>query len=251
MEERSLLIAASKEASPQPSPTVGEAGLGWSRYLLNSVDFVGSLYFVESSTLNLDAASMGVRQFIVIWSLALTCWLLSVNVIVMALVSFNHFTINDWPLFLPMWIGSAVGLCGSVSVFWRLYAGATLISRERRQYMLAQGILEDQLFIEYENLPLMRIVLLWSFGGALTFSVLLVSQWLYFLWFNNRLSSLLEVFVPIGALFTLLGGYMVFSRIFAVVDAVFLALLVVQVVSATWTASTSRTNPCINLVPNP
>lgn len=233
MEERSLLINAKcpPRQSPDQETNRETSGFDWSRFLLDTMDFIGSMFFAEPSSIKLDAASMGVRQFIVIWSFALAFWLLSINLIVMALVSFDKFNINDWPLFLPMWIGSSLGLCGSVSVFWRLYSGATLITRERRQYMLAQGILEDQLFIEYESLPLMRVVLLWSFGGALVFAVMLVSQWLYFLWFNNHLSSLLEVFLPIGVLFTLLGGYLLVSRIFTVSDALLLALLVLQVVS--------------------
>lgn len=233
MEERSLLIGARcpPQQSPVLEPNTEKPGFDWSRCFLDMVDFIGSIFFAESSSIKLDAASMGVRHFIVIWSLAMVFWLLSVNLIVTALVSFDKFTINDWPLFLPMWIGSSMGLCGSISVFWRLYSGATLITRERRQYMLAQGILDNQLLIEYENLPLMRVVLLWSFGGALTFAVMLTSQWLYFLWFNNQLSSLLEVFVPIGSLFSLLGGYMLFSRIFTVSDAISLTLLVLQAVS--------------------
>lgn len=234
MEERSLLINAKcpSQQSPDQETNREMSGFDWSRCFLDTMDFIGSIFFAEPpSSMNLDAASMGVRQFIVIWSFAMTFWLLSINLIMTALVSFDKFTINDWPLFLPMWIGSSLGFCGSVAVFWRLYSGATLINRERRQYMLAQGILEDKLFVEYENLPLMRVVLLWSFGGALVFAVMLASQWLYFLWFNNRLSSLLEVFLPIGVLFTLLGGYMLVSRIFTVSDTILLALLVLQVVS--------------------
>jgi hypothetical protein len=100
-------------------------------------------------------------------------------------------------LFLPMWVGSALGLGFVIFMFTKICtSGLTLISSERRFFMQIQqkGSLES--YVDYESLPLMRLFIFWSSAFAVFMTMALVTEILFFLWYIYGVIGMWHAFVP-------------------------------------------------------
>lgn len=221
MEERSQLLRSGTESAKR-----GQF-FEWTEVYLNSIR--QTIYTTRTNDDD-DAVSTSIKVFILLLIVTLSLWEMSYLAIMIEVIRHDHFTTKDWVLFIPMWLGSIIGLVGSVTVSWRLYTKAKLIPRERRLYMMSQGIIEDCSYIDYESLPLMRTLFCWSIVGASSFLMALIGQLLYFHWFNHPTTSLLEALLPIVLVFLIFIGYMFVVNIFSVKSCILFALVALQMV---------------------
>jgi hypothetical protein len=141
----------------------------------------------------------------------------------------GHYT-GGVEMFIPMWVGTAVGMFGCIAVSRHVVLHATLISTERRQYLLRRGV-DGSLFVDYDSLPLMRRLLCWIAGLFVTLLLVLISQSLFAVWFLHNTVDLWHALIPA---LILTGGYLVYLLIMNVVSLTcfsLVALTVVQMVS--------------------
>lgn len=189
--------------------------------------------YILQETLDDDAVSLGVKQFIFLLILSILLWLTSYLLVISHVIKHNHCnTDKDWRLFVPMWIGSCVGVLGSIGVSVQVCRTVIFVTRERRLYMIAQGIARDTSYVDYESLPLMRRLFCWSIVSGISFILALVTQILYYDWFAGSVKSLSEALLPLVSVIIIYMVYMFAVNIFSIQTCVIYMLLTLQLVSA-------------------
>jgi hypothetical protein len=96
--------------------------------------------------------------------------------------------------------------------------------------MIAQGIVDREVYIDYESLPLMRMLMVWLFAGLLSLVTAIIAQLLYFLWFNDIIGSIFDVYIPVGITCVLFMIYMFIMNIFSYQACFVYCLIVLQVI---------------------
>lgn len=160
-----------------------------------------------------DAVSLGVRKFGLTISISLLLWLLSYILVMIQILDKGKFSRSDFALFIPMWLGSALGLGLVVYISIYVCKSATLVSRERRLFMRAQGVESARDFVDYDSLPLMRRLFCWNVVMMLSFFLAFITQILYYLWFVERLIGIWHVLVPLSFL---IFGYLIYLYVMAI-----------------------------------
>lgn len=154
-----------------------------------------------------DVVSLGIKRLCVMFSIVIGFWLLSFILIMSDVIQHERLTPQAIFQFLPMWYGSAVGIISVVMVSVHVCQNATLISKERRQYMRRQGTESQSLFIDYDSLPLMRRLFCWNIGLSITFLLILTAQILFTLWFIYDIIGLWHALIP---MIILTCGYLLY-----------------------------------------
>jgi hypothetical protein len=135
---------------------------------------------------------------------------------------------QNWPLFVPMWFGSAMGLLGSLYIAWNTCNNnPVLMTRERRLFLRAQGIEEGHTFVDHESLPLMKQLFFWKLSVVLSLLLIVVAQGLYYLWFVGRL-PLADAVAPLHVLFFCYLVYMYLVKAFEVKSCILLTVAFLQ-----------------------
>lgn len=178
-----------------------------------------------------DVVSLGVKRLCVLFSIVIGFWLLSFLLIMSDVIQHEEITAQAIFHFLPMWYGSAVGIISVVMVSVHVCGNATLISKERRQFLRRQGTEAQSLFIDYDSLPLMRRLFCWNIGLTITFLLVLTAQILFTLWFIYGIIGLWHALIPMILLTVGYLGYLYLMNFFSVLCCSCATLAVFQLVS--------------------
>lgn len=212
MEEQERLLTAGSIQSAQPS---------WQSRLAERCEKVKKdvgdffqLHVIRRSRED-DAVSRGVKQLARFVTISLLLWELSFIIIMYEVIYYDRFSFRDWPMFLPMWLGSIFGILVCFSISWQLCQNAKLVTRERRLYINAQGIDNLGFYVDYESLPLLRRLFCWNIIVGIGFVFALLGQIFFYRWFNHPSYSLVEAAGPIIILVTLFALYMISVNVFS------------------------------------
>lgn len=178
-----------------------------------------------------DVVSLGVKQLSFTFCITICFWLVTYVAIMVHIGMKEPVYSEDFLMFGPMWLGTLIGLVGTVFVSHSVCMNATLVSADHRQYMREQGLEQDAKFVDYDSLPLMRRLLCWNVGLFVSFLLVLVSQILFSLWFIYGLIGLWHALIPMLILTT---GYLIYlyvMNVVSVVCCVIVTLAVVEMVS--------------------
>ncbi|RYH29648.1 hypothetical protein EON65_07830 [archaeon] len=167
-----------------------------------------------------DHISSCTKRLIVLSVAVMLLWMSSF-ILVMVQIIEEHETPShrlsplDWPLFLPMWVGSGLGICGACHITFFICHNATLTSRERRAAMPSSlSSSSTRNYIDFDSLPLLRRLLgyLLSFGISLV--LCLTTQILYYLWFIHSYFSVWHAVIPTFILLLFYTAYMYSMSVF-------------------------------------
>lgn len=178
-----------------------------------------------------DVVSLAVKQLCVWFSLTMVLWLVSFVLVMLEIIDHDWFPREKVLLFVPMWVGSSVGLLSVIAVSIRVCRNATLISSERRLYMRRQGTETASLFIDYDSLPLMRRLFCWNLTLSATFIMLIIAQALFSIWFLYDKVELWHALVPVILLVCSYLGYLYIMAFMSLSSCAFGTLAVFQLVS--------------------
>ena len=196
-------------------------------------------YFVNVTLLGKsrddDAVSLGVKRLCFILTICTSLWLLSFLLVMTDVILGGRYVPSSLWLFVPMWLGSALGCACVVAISLNVCRNATLVSPERRLFMRAQGSEGSEAwasarFIDYDSLPLMRRLFCWNLVLLVTFLLALVAQVLFSLWFTFGLIGLWHA---LGPVLVLGAAYIAFVYAVDVVSpkaCVVITLLAIQLV---------------------
>lgn len=144
-----------------------------------------------------DIVTLGVKRFFLVLSICFLLWLISFDLIMAQIIYFSNILDLIFLFFIPMWIGSVLGICYSIQISYDVCRNSTLISKERRQFMKEEGLDNDLNFIDYESLPIMRQLFCWNTTLFLSFLLAFISQILFYFWFiGSSIKSLWYVLLP-------------------------------------------------------
>ena len=177
-----------------------------------------------------DAVSIAVKHFLVLITLSILMWLLSYIFIMLQIINHDHFSAQNWPLFIPFWCGSLLGIFTALFISCKVCTNSNLVNREERLFLRSQGLEQEFNFIDYDSLPLMRRLLFWCVVSGLSFTLALVAQLLYYFWFIG-LMKMWHALIPIAILLSVYTLYMYVVNIFSLLSCFILTLLFAEVVS--------------------
>lgn len=183
------------------------------------------------TSVNDDAVSVGVKSLCMYSSVSLILWLLSLVLVVVQRVENDHFSRIDALLFLPMWVGSVLGVTSSILIAVRVCSNATLVSRERRMFMRVQGTETENQFIDYESLPLMRQLFCWTLVLGLFFTFSLIAQILFYFWYIDASIGLWDALIPVCVLVAVYLIYLYSVEVFSILSCVVFSLITLELVS--------------------
>ena len=166
----------------------------------------------ERSTKLDDAVSIGVRRLGVTLIVSVSLWLLSYIMVMLQVIEKGHFLPFTSFLFIPMWIGSVYGFVSITVILVDVCRNCgTLVSKERKLFMQAQGVELEQ-YVDFESLPLMRRLFFWSSVLA-TFLVLsFTTQIFFYLWLVAGIIGMWHAFYPVLLVFVLLFTYLILVK---------------------------------------
>lgn len=174
----------------------------------SSYDSVSIKSSVIASTVD-DAVSLGVKRLCTTFITCTVLWLISYVVIMLQVIDKGHFVPFTSFLFIPMWIGSLYGLVSIALIIMSVCKhGGTLISKERRLFMLALGLQIEQ-YIDFESLPLMRRLFFWSTVLATFLLLTLTTQIFLYLWIVAGLIGMWHAVIPLLIMFTAIFIYLI------------------------------------------
>jgi hypothetical protein len=188
-----------------------------------------------------DAVSIGVKRLCATFIFCVILWLISYIMVLLQVIDKGHFVSYTAFLFIPMWIGSIGGLVLIVFILRNVCKnGATLVSRERRLFMLAQG-LELEQFIDFESLPLMRRLFFWSSVLATFLILTLTTQIFLYMWVVAGVIGIWHAAIPVLIEFAIIQIYFILVKTLSLASCTCFALSYLAVVSSylqyAWTAN--------------
>ena len=193
-----------------------------------------SVYSEESTDhiLEDDSVSLGLKRISNGFTIAATLWLISYILIMVQMIDDGQFVSYTWLLFAPMWAGSFIGAFGVVVILIRICRnGVMLVSRERRLFMRVQGLRAGEEYVDYESLPLMRILFLWSSVLAFGMLLILTTQILFYLWYILGIIGMWHAFIPVISFAAIALVFMYLVHCVSIFDCINLSLLFSSVVS--------------------
>ncbi len=176
-----------------------------------------------------DVVSMGLKRLCCAATLSVLSWLISFVLIVLQITNKHTMIPVNAVLFAPMWFGSVTGIVFAVLICIKVCKNATLVSRERREFMsvIAPG---PALFIDYDSLPLLRRLFCLNFLFVATLLVVLVAQMLFYMWFVDVISDIWRAVIPVCVLTSLFLAYMYLIKVYTLSVCGVVSLLVLQLV---------------------
>jgi hypothetical protein len=182
-----------------------------------------------------DVISISTKKFIFIIIFIMIFWIWSYILVILELISeynntMHRFTHHDYLLFLPMWIGSILGIIFIMLISYGMCYQVSLISRDRRISLNTAANHSTQ-YIEYESLPLMRRLLAWIASTFITLILCFISQILFYLWYIHDIWTVYYAVMPIMFLSVVYMIYMYIMEIFDLWACITYTCLVVGLVS--------------------
>lgn len=178
-----------------------------------------------------DVVTLGVKGLCFALTLCVLLWLLSFVLIMIQIIKNDlYFSVNAL-LFIPMWIGTAIAILTTIYVSRNVCKNATLVTRERREYMRASGVECDHEFIDYESLPLCRKLFFLSITIAVSTLVAFFAQIVFYLWFAGVIKDVWNASTPIITLLVVYQVYMYSMTFFSLQTCFLFTLLIIQLVS--------------------
>lgn len=178
-----------------------------------------------------DAVSIGVKRLSATFIFCVILWLISYIMVLLQVIDKGHFVSYTAFLFIPMWIGSIGGLVLIVFILRNVCKnGATLVSRERRLFMRAQG-LELEQFIDFESLPLMRRLFFWSSVLATFLILTLTTQIFLYMWVVAGVIGIWHAAIPVLIEFAIIQIYFILVKTLSLASCTCFALSYLAVVS--------------------
>lgn len=163
-------------------------------------------------------------------SLSVLLWLVSFVLVMIQIIEHDlYFPINAL-LFLPMWIGTLIAITTTCYVSTNVCRNATLMTRERRNYMRLFRIESDLEYIDYESLPLCRKLFCLSITIGVSTAVIFIAQILFYLWFAGVIQDVWNALSPIMTLLVLYQIYMYLMKFFTLQSCLLFTLLLIQLV---------------------
>lgn len=181
-----------------------------------------------------DLITLETKKLYFILTITISLWLLSFILIVYVVLNDKQIVNIDVILFIPMWLGTAIGIIKVVTMTRSICSNPTLVPRERnaRLFMMAiDNESEDTKFIDYDSLPLMRRLFCSSFLLLISFFLIIITQVLYSLWFVYRMIDIWHALVPIIILFCLFIAYSSIVKAASLQTCLLLSLVFIQFVS--------------------
>jgi hypothetical protein len=198
---------------------------------IQNYDSVDTLSNSSDSVLD-DAVSIGVKRLCATFIFCVILWLISYIMVLLQVIDKGHFVSYTAFLFIPMWIGSIGGLVLIVFILRNVCKnGATLVSRERRLFMLAQG-LELEQFIDFESLPLMRRLFFWSSVLATFLILTLTTQIFLYMWVVAGVIGIWHAAIPVLIEFAIIQIYFILVKTLSLASCTCFALSYLAVVSS-------------------
>lgn len=124
-----------------------------------------------------DAVTIALKQFCFhVMGVALL-WLLAFLLVMIQIITEDHFTKYNIFYFIPMWLGSIYGIISGILVTKNIAsASSNLVSRDQRPFLHLQRSNLGSNYIDYESLPLLRMILFWVFLSILSLILIAISQ---------------------------------------------------------------------------
>lgn len=224
MEERERLLAFGSQSSLQSGFSER-----WQKIKKDGFNFYDR-HVIRRSKED-DAVSIGIKQLARFITISSLLWELSFVIIMFEVIYYKSFSFRDWPMFLPMWLGSIFGILVCFSISWQLCQNAKLVTRERRLYINAQGINDSGFYVDYESLPLLRRLFCWNIIVGIGFLFVLFGQIFFYRWFNHPSYSFVEAIGPIIILVIIFAFYMISVNVFTRNSCILFLLTMISLVS--------------------
>ena len=156
-----------------------------------------------------DAVSHGIRKLGGCLMRTTLLWLLSyVLIMIHEIIGYQSTSIIYRVVeFIPLWIGSLLGMIEIVILLQLVCKqGSTLISKERRIYMIAYDSNPEE-YINSESLPLLRQLLFWSILLSIIYITTFATQIYSFYWLITGKIGLWRSLIPMIIMFAILLIY--------------------------------------------
>ena len=179
-----------------------------------------------------DVISVGIKKLSLYLTISIVLWIITFLFITYKIIQGYVIDEKDFLLFIPMYLGSILGIFNVVILSITVCNNPTLISRERRMFLRMHGPdSEEAQYIDYDSLPLMRRLFCWNLILLIVFIMILISQILYSMWFVYSIIGLWHALLPIIILVFLCLLYIAVVNVTTVLTTILLSLFLIQLVS--------------------
>lgn len=222
-----------KSLKPSLWRTVTAAKCGEINQSTTLMSLVGGFMSRNRADEDDDAITISLRNLLGVLITVLVMWLLSYVLIMVQVIHCEHFFIRNWPIFVPMWLGSLVGLVGCGRISGKICKGPLhLVTEDRRALLRYRGMENDQkqYLVDLSSLPLMRTLLFFIGTAIISLLLILIGQILFYLWFVGVI-ELWHAIVPLNVLFIGYAVFMYLVKLFSLRSCFLLILAFIQFVS--------------------
>lgn len=175
-----------------------------------------------------DSVTVSTKKLHYMILLVCVLWIVSFELVMIQIITHETFSFRNWPLFIPMWLGSFIGMITPYYTSSKLCSNPRIIGS--RNYLHIYGIENhDGAIVLNESLPLMRQLLCWNLVFILTFLTILVAQLLYYLWFAEVI-KIWDALIPILIVSSLYLIYMFLVKLFSLTTCFLFVGLIVEMV---------------------
>ena len=179
-------------------------------------------------TIHDDAVSINTKNLSISLTITIGLWLMSYVLIQLHIIDNDHMLPFIAWLFIPQIIGSIIGILSILFILHNICQSLTLQTEERRQYLENNNNNDVNNMIDYQSLPLLRQILLWSLILFVFFVCILLTQVLMYL-FIVRSIGLWEAMSPVLIITFLLLSYLFVIDTLSISSISTLSLLVLGI----------------------
>lgn len=166
-------------------------------------------------TIDDDVVTLGLKRLCFAFGVTIGLWLVSFIVVMIEISVKGHTSPRDLAMFVPMWLGTAVGISSTILVSRHICLNANLVTKEERLKLREEGRERDALFVDYDSLALLRRLLCWNVGLFMSFLLVFISQILFSLWYIFGFIGLWHALIPS---ILLAAGYLTYIYLMNVVS---------------------------------
>lgn len=174
-----------------------------------------------------DAVTKSMISLSKSFRLTILLYLLSYILIMINLITRKNYVNEILILFIPMFLGSIIGIYSIIQIIKTLCnPNMILISRERRIYMNSQ--LQYDEYIEYDSLPLMRLILFWCIIIGTFLSFAFITQVLFYFWLITGHLGMLHACIPLIIIFVIILSYLYLTLTLSFITTSMFGLLFIE-----------------------
>eukprot|EP01041_Mallomonas_annulata_P005833 gene5833-11776_t len=166
-----------------------------------------------------DAVSLAVKTLARRLTLVISLWLVSYVFVMVQVIDKGHFVKWTAFLFIPMWLGSLVGVISLVLIMNKVCCcKLKLVSKDEKFFLRQQGKDVTENYIDYESLPLLRRLFFWSCVSAIFILLCSITQVLFYLWLVESIIGMWHALIPVVTLVLLTLIYMLIVKTVSLLD---------------------------------